>query len=481
MIEFAYCYNELGDAFIPEEEEDNFNYNFINILCVGRTNSGKSTFINSYFNKRKCMVGGSGLSTTNRVCYYNDFKNNIRFYDTVCFEGPTKNQIVKEILDKLKINIINANQKIHLILYFLGDAYFEEHEYDLFDEILEYKTHIIFIKNKAESDTIKSYEEEKQKLDESLNILVKKRIGEKGKKKCSKEEIDERYKSVLICKENIILMNLKKKKIKDSFIPIFGMKELFKVIYKYFKDQKIDMDNIKKLKDLGDHGIYMVLKDNLFLGSYTKTEDILNSIKLEKRKIIAANAFYAALSGIDPVPFVDFGTYYLIEKKLKRELGRLYLFDIDKNSFLNYSYNQTIKSENEIKENNDDKSISSKKGNKEKEYNLKKNIPGSVIKTGLQGGKITYEFIQLTKSASFINKAILTFANACKSSIILAIVGSAIGGILGAGMIIYEGNIFCKISENYLEKDRGKEYLTKAASNYNKAIDSIKEFYEKLE
>lgn len=378
---------------------------------------------------------------------------------------------------------MNAKQKIHLILYFLGDANFEEHEYDLFDEILEYKTHIIFIKNKAESDKRKIYEEEKLKLEESLKILMKKRIEENGKKKKNSEkEIIDRYQSILFCeKENIVLMNLKRKEISNSFIPIFGMKKLFEVIYKYLEDHKIKMEKINKVKDFGKNGIYSALNGNLFLGSFSKTEDILNSIKLEKRKIIAANAFYAVLSGINPIPFVDFGTYYLIEKKLKRELGRLYLFDIDKNNFLNYSYNQTIESENKIEKNNDDKSI--KNGNKKKEYNFNNNIPGSVIKTGLQGGKVSYEVIQLTKSTSFINSfknAILTFGNACKSSIILAIVGSVIGGVLGAGMIIYEGNKFCELCEYYLKKDDGEGYLIESSKNYNKAIDSIKEFYEKL-
>ena len=311
LIEFAYCYNELGDAFIPEGEE--FSFNFINILCVGRTNSGKSTFINAYFNKRKCVVGSSGLSTNKRVCFYNDFKRQIRFYDTVGFEGPTKNQKTKEVLDKLKINLININQRIHLILYFLGDANFEENEYDIFDEILEYKAHIIFIKNKADSDGKRIYKIEKEKLQESLQKLTQRKI-ELTKKESQKKGILDKYKHILNCKyENLILMNLRRKELNDSFTSIFGMKKLFFSIYNYLKDQKIDMENLKKLKSINEkNGVYSAIKDNLFLGSYSKKEDILNSLKNAKMKIIAKNAFYAVLSGIDPFPFVDFGTFNLV-------------------------------------------------------------------------------------------------------------------------------------------------------------------------
>ncbi len=311
-------------------------------------------------------------------------------------------------------------------------------------------------------------------------------------------------------------MRLKKN---GDFIPKFGMKKLFQLIYNYFEDKKIDMEKLELYKNIYESGIYSAVSNNLFLSCYSKKEDILNSINQEKKKIILANAFYAVLSGINPIPFVDFGTYYLIEKKLKRELGRLYLFDIDKNKFLNYSFNQSIDKGKEIIENEEmnnigdntivDKDIKlDKKNNKkyieinniepilktkdeqseksgdinniekkdeEKELNKirnekircdsKKVIAPNFFKTTIQGA-----------SLPFFKNTIISFVNICKSSILLAVIGSLIGGVVGAGFIIYEGYSFCKYFENYLKDDGGKEYITKSAENYNKIIESIKNF-----
>ena len=45
----------------------------------------------------------------------------------------------------------------------------------------------------------------------------------------------------------------------------------------------------------------------------------MSYVNLEKKWIITRYAFYSFLSGINPIPLVDIGTYYLVEKKLKIE------------------------------------------------------------------------------------------------------------------------------------------------------------------
>jgi len=54
------------------EIEKEKSYNFINIFCAGRTGTGKSTFINTFCDERKCNIGGGGLSKTKRINVYTD-------------------------------------------------------------------------------------------------------------------------------------------------------------------------------------------------------------------------------------------------------------------------------------------------------------------------------------------------------------------------------------------------------------------------
>ena len=133
---------------------------------------------------------------------------------------------------------------------------------------------------------------------------------------------------------------------------IFGMEKLFEAIYDYFKGHKIKLDDIKKIKglfaqeepnDISEIPIYSIIKDNYFLHSYKTINDILNFINKEKKSIIIKNAVYACLSGINPIPFVDIGTFYLLEKNLKKELSSLYHFDIKKNAFFSDSQKKNEK------------------------------------------------------------------------------------------------------------------------------------------
>ena len=83
LLQFASCYNEIGDYFSNKiSENNNLNYNFINITCR-RTCTGKSTLINTFFKERKCLVVGNGLSKTKRINFYSDFSKQIRIYDNI--------------------------------------------------------------------------------------------------------------------------------------------------------------------------------------------------------------------------------------------------------------------------------------------------------------------------------------------------------------------------------------------------------------
>jgi hypothetical protein len=321
---------------------------------------------------------------------------------------------------------------------------------------------------------------------------IEKELYDNNKSRKEINEIRDLYINILLenkNENNLILMNLRKHEDEDkeTITKIFGMKELYIEIYKYLKPHIIKLQNIKIIEpmfidspqdnnnttnndDFNTYPIYSIIKDNLFLGSYKTIRDILSSVKYEKKWIISKNCFYAALSGLDPIPFVDIGTYYLIEKNLKNELASLYHFNIKENIFLN----EEINNEEEIKKNNE--------ANDEKDnIHLKATTGYNSIKPIVQGinvGKNIKVIVQEAKYVNSFKNAINAFVNGCKSSILFFAIGSIVGGIFNVGLIIYEGNLFANFFENALKKDGGKNYLEAAAKSYNKAIKSFRDLAE---
>ena len=123
-------YNELGDQFIiwPKYEEsphpyDLINYNspsYINIFCLGKTGSGKSTFLNKFFNEKRSKQGGTGKSTTTKIVRYGIDEFPIRIYDIPGFEGNDTIKIVNKKLKETTKEMNNDKDRVHLILYFIN-------------------------------------------------------------------------------------------------------------------------------------------------------------------------------------------------------------------------------------------------------------------------------------------------------------------------------------------------------------------------
>ena len=470
LLKFACYYNEIGDYF-SLEHNDELSFNFINILCVGRTGAGKSTFINTFFNERKCIIGNRSKSQTKRINYYLDQINHIRIYDTPGFEDENSSNKTKDLLQTLNVELINCKQKIHLILYFIQNesTMFQKCEYEVFNQIVKYNAHIIFIQNKCDDNNIKTYKKEKKILYEGISEIFKETKTNLEMKKISQREINklrDLYVKIFLNKhENFILMNLRRKE--NNFTQkIFGIDELKNAIYDFFKDNLINLNDIQKIKELftneNSSPIYTLIKDNYFLHTYKSINDILCYVQSQRNNIIIKNAMLAGLFGMNPFPLVDIGTYYLIEKKLKRELASLYHFDIKKNDFLNDSLKM-----------NDEKT---KKKNKEKNSVGVKTQTAVNIARGVGETKLAFNIVQIAKDINYV-KNIKNFFNAIinfsKASLIFTGIGIVIGAGVNAGFIVYEGKKFSDYFEEELKKNNGEEFLKNVILDFNFAINSF--------
>ena len=199
QILFRICsyYNELGDRIVvwPDSAENDFpiDYNliegdfnsYINIFCLGRTGCGKSTFINKFFNEKKSKEGGTGISTTSKICSYGINFVPIRIYDIPGFESNKTVQIVNDKLTEKTDEMNNDRDTIHCILYFINyesKTIFYEMEKNLINTL---KTNnkdikIIFIFTHSKTDPYKidkikdskKFKKIKKELEDKIESLV---------------------------------------------------------------------------------------------------------------------------------------------------------------------------------------------------------------------------------------------------------------------------------------------------------------------
>ena len=377
-----------------------------------------------------------------------------------------------------------------MIFYFIQDNtyHFNENEYKVFNEIEKYKAHIIFIQTKCQIDTEKKYNEEKENLYSNIVDLFKeieKKLKTNKNPKNTINSLRDLYADILLTKyENFIRINQRKNK-ENLSEKIFGMNKLYKAIYDYLKEHYIQLNSISKIEGLFNleignekknekkkdkknnhiiHPIFTLIKDNLFLHPYKTINDILCYLNKEKKSIITKNAFFGALSGMIPLPLVDFGVYYYIEKKLKKELAQLYHFNLEKNVFMD----NKGKSKKDIENANEEKNKINAKA--EGAVNAGKGISNGI--------KVTIEVADITKDSRYIGTVknfLEAFIDGCKSSIIFFAVGCLIGGILNVGIIIYVGNKFSEYLENCLIEDNGVEFIKGAINDYNNGINYFKQ------
>lgn len=352
-------YNELGDQFIiwPKYEEsphpyDLINYDspsYINIFCLGKTGSGKSTFLNKFFNEKRSKQGGTGKSTTTKIVRYGIEDFPIRIYDIPGFEGNDTIKIVNKKLRETTKEMNNDKDRVHLILYFINfkeETIFYEMENTIINTLRENNSdvRIIFVLthctinpydgklNKKKKDILKN------KIDKTMNIISS--IFGKA------YSIEQNYfKKDSIIQENLILVNFMKDYENDK--EEFGFERIIETVYKtIIKGNSMDLlqsierilfDAIKtrtKISSEMDKNIEDKLKESYLLNQTTfalqKEKAINEATKLYN------NMFSIGKTALALCPFlrdIKLGFVKYQKYMFKKNLQKIFGFTIKSEAF----------------------------------------------------------------------------------------------------------------------------------------------------
>lgn len=357
LIQCCSYFNELGDYFeingypyqaIPDIETFP---TYLNILIAGRSQSGKSTFVNLLLNQKRAKEGGNNCGCSQKPQIYKVLNYPIRLYDTVGFGDEDKNvEDIRNYFKKLDDELLNSKEKIHLILYFIdGNAgnMFSKNEIILLDEIQKKNILIFYIVTKFNfnpNKNAKKYNIELKKIYRSMTSAV-------GKKNLSDND-DENLK-------RFFGVNLVKTSPESD---IFGFETIIKNIYEFFYKEGIILSVIKdKHKNYIERNekydwddISSILQNNFFFNHLKNYKEIEE--KYEQNAKNSLNNAKTKLTYLGWIPFVNAISSYYINKNLESEIEKSFKLnenkdnEINENKKLSSSYNQIFVKNNKKEE-----------------------------------------------------------------------------------------------------------------------------------
>ena len=256
----------------------------INIAIGGYIGSGKSTLINTIFGEKRCLEGQGGSQTIYiSKMALKDYP--INFIDFPGFGGKKEGKsnislFVEEIMNKIS-DLKKLNEVVHCFLFCIK---FEERTFDendeemkeVFDAIIDLKIRTFFIITGSEKEESREFRNFKRILVNNLNKI---------KKNYSKEIADKIFGTDV--NKSIIPILSKDKIYHGNMVNAFGLDNLFKKLYEYFLDKKINFEkeiffNDKKLKEF--------IKNNellqIFESKKKLMDDFKNKIQIEFESII---------------------------------------------------------------------------------------------------------------------------------------------------------------------------------------------------
>lgn len=499
---FRICsyYNELGDQFFIWTKDSEFpiEYNliegefnsYINIICLGRTGCGKSTFLNKFFNEKRCKEGGNNDSTTSKVNRFGIDNVPIRIYDIPGFEDKDTIQLVAEKLTEKANELNNDRDTIHIILYFINygsPTFFYDMEKNIIDIL---KTNnkdvkIIFILTHSPNDPyeieIGKPKKKKSKIKDQVGVNEKLLLGKIDTLVSNISSLFGNYysyeskyfKKGEIKQDNIIFANLVAKDELNIKIKEFGYDKIIKSIAVSISSdvEKEELSNLlleiksillNRVKDKNqiDERITNTIKESYFLRNST--------FFLEKDKAIEeATALYNSMftygkifSSFFPI-IKDFkmGINKYQKYKFKKELKRIFGFAIKNESFKNANNDYVQMMKNFAKEKD------AQKANQEKN-NVVQEIRDNYHKTEVNTGLI------------FANEAVGLASYALLSNPITFVFGGL--GLIGSSYISY--NQFKKDCTEYFEqyRDHYEEYKYRSLCDCIESLILGIDYFQKL-
>ena len=262
---FSYFY-ELGDEFEYKKKpfilykRTKEKYYSINMLILGRSQVGKSTFINTLLGEKKAKEGGRGFSITKNQLTYHLDDIPLEIND---IEGFTGENTINEVINKIKSMQNRLGEKeLHIVIYILNyDAttYFNDNEYLIFKQLTEKldNTQFLFVCTKS----IENVEEKKiEYIQESFYQMIKRGINERE----SNENIMDQLKFLYYCqKKDFKYEEIKENKEKKEKFEQLNFFEKFELKFKNTSNDEIIDEMLKKILEKDESLLFVnLIKDN---------------------------------------------------------------------------------------------------------------------------------------------------------------------------------------------------------------------------
>ena len=405
-------YNQLGNSItLPDfkkfEVKISKYFHSFNYFVIGKTGVGKSTFINILCGDLVALER-SGANVTIGVKRYKCLNSPIYLYDTEGFSsGKELSQTKKIIFDTFR-ELNKTKQTIHGIFYlFNGQSKrtFDDNEEDLINELFSKGIDIYFLLN---------FVSKNKNTSRTKNIFI-----EENQFRFNNPEYN------ILFEKNLFIINL----INENF-DCHGLDKVFEVIYEKFKNDKINIEDVKKMK--GDNNkIFPLLKHSSFFKNIKSSDDVLEYIKnFCSFEIYSATILAGLVGGFDILPFADLPVIFTIQTAM----------------IIGIAINFGIKLE------------------KKKASELVKTLIASAGTTAAFGicGYIIASLLKLIPGVGII-------------------VGGIINGSVGASTTLAIGNLAIEYFSKIFGDEQVNYFLNSRAEECNKGIDFFNEFKNKLQ